>query len=150
MKLKSIAAYILLVALLATLILPTVTVEAVSKTTARTKVKTSLYKSASTKKKVKALPKNAKITITGERGKFYKAVYGKKKGYVLKSKVKLTPTPTPTPTGTPKPTQTPKPTPEPQTAKTICNICGQDITDNVPAHGDSHLLNGENFSYRVE
>lgn len=59
---------------------------------------------------------------------------------------------TPAPTAAPTPVPTPAPTPEPtpSAARTICNICGADITGNVPAHGDSHLLNGEDFSYRVE
>ena len=98
MKQKTIVAHIALITLLTALLVPNVTLAATQKTPARTTVKTSLYKSASTKKKIAALPKNAKITITGERGKCYKAVYGKKKGYVLKSKVKLSPKPTPTPT----------------------------------------------------
>lgn len=68
--------------------------------------------------------------------------------------------PKPTAASTPKPatTSTPKPTPEPapipastpQQSRTICNTCGADITGNVPAHGDGHLLAGEDFSYRVE
>lgn len=65
-----------------------------------------------------------------------------------------TPKPTPAPTPTPTPASTPEPpsvtvTP-PSSGRTICNTCGADITGNVAAHGDSHLLNGENFSYRVE
>lgn len=58
--------------------------------------------------------------------------------------------PQPTPEPTPTPTPAPTPAPEPHTSRTICNTCGADITGNVPAHGDGHLLNGENFSYRVE
>ena len=51
---------------------------------------------------------------------------------------------------TPAPTPTPAPVSTPTETRTICNICGADITGNVPAHGDSHLLGGEDFSYRVE
>ena len=68
-----------------------------------------------------------------------------------------TPTPQPMPTPTPTPQPTPDPTPppppvivEPPPARTICNICGADITDNVAAHGTEYLLKGENFSYRNE
>lgn len=32
----------------------------------------------------------------------------------------------------------------------ICNTCGADITNNKNAHGESHMLNDENFSYHVE
>jgi len=64
------------------------------------------------------------------------------------------PTPEPIPESTPTPVQTPepapKPTPEPQTARTICNTCGADITGSVAEHGTAHMLNDENFSYRVE
>jgi len=69
------------------------------------------------------------------------------------------PTPTPTPTPQPTPEPTPQPTPKPQPppvivepppARTICNICEADITENVAAHGTAYLLKGENFSYRVE
>ena len=60
------------------------------------------------------------------------------------------PTATPAPTNTPAPTPVPTPTSTPRQGRTICNICGADITGNVPAHGDSHLLNDEDFSYRVE
>ncbi|MDL2258563.1 hypothetical protein LJC42_05360 [Eubacteriales bacterium OttesenSCG-928-K08] len=68
----------------------------------------------------------------------------------------LAPTPIPTAPPTPAPTAPPTPAPvampqqEPSQSRTICNICGADITGNVPAHGDGHLLNGEDFSYRVE
>ena len=34
--------------------------------------------------------------------------------------------------------------------RAICNTCGADITNNINAHADNHLLNGENDSYRVE
>lgn len=72
-----------------------------------------------------------------------------------------TPTPapehTPLPTNPPAPPPAPEPEPEPvlpeppsTQTRTICNTCGADITGNVPAHGDGHLLNGEDFSYRVE
>ena len=61
-----------------------------------------------------------------------------------------TPTPQTTPQPTPQPTPTPPPVVEPPPARTICNTCGADITGNVPAHGTIHLLNDENFSYRVE
>ena len=54
----------------------------------------------------------------------------------------------PSSTSTSTPVQ--PPAPEPPQSRTICNTCGADITGNVPAHGDGHLLNGENFSYRVE
>jgi len=70
------------------------------------------------------------------------------------------PVPTPQPTLQPNPEPTPQPTPqpapppqhvvEPPPARTICNTCGADITGNVPAHGTAHMLNDENFSYRVE
>ncbi|MDL2257853.1 hypothetical protein LJC42_01660 [Eubacteriales bacterium OttesenSCG-928-K08] len=69
------------------------------------------------------------------------------------------PPPTPAPEPTPPPAQPPAPEPEPESVlpdppppqtRTICNTCGADITGNVPAHGDGHLLNGEDFSYRVE
>jgi len=64
------------------------------------------------------------------------------------------PTPEPMPESIPTPVQAPepapKPTPEPQTARTICNTCGADITGNIPEHGTAHMLNDENFSYRVE
>lgn len=71
-------------------------------------------------------------------------------------------TPTPVPERTPPPANSsaPPPAPEPEPdpvlpdpppqTRTICNTCGADITGNVPAHGDGHLLNGEDFSYRVE
>jgi len=55
---------------------------------------------------------------------------------------------TPTPVQAPEPE--PKPTPEPQIARTICNTCGADITGNISEHGTAHMLNDENFSYRVE
>jgi outer membrane biosynthesis protein TonB len=58
--------------------------------------------------------------------------------------------PEPTNTPTPHPTAQPTPTSTPRQGRTICNICGADITGDVPAHGDSHLLNDEDFSYRVE
>lgn len=55
------------------------------------------------------------------------------------------------PEPTPEPAPAPAPPPvEPPPARTICNICGADITGNVPEHGTGHLLNGEDFSYRVE
>ena len=69
------------------------------------------------------------------------------------------PAPTPQPTLRPVPEPTPQPTPqpappppvaEPPPARTICNTCGADITGNVAAHGTEHMLNDENFSYRVE
>lgn len=60
------------------------------------------------------------------------------------------PTPVPTAPPTPMPVAMPQPVQEPPQSRTICNICGADITGNVPAHGDGHLLNGEDFSYRVE
>ena len=68
------------------------------------------------------------------------------------------PTPIPLPSPTPKPPPSlPPPAPElPPVnvelplARTICNICEADITGNVAAHGTTYLLNGENFSYRVE
>ena len=63
------------------------------------------------------------------------------------------PTPQPTPQHTPEPTPQPTPPPpvaEPPSARTICNTCGADITGNVAAHGTGHMLNDENFSYRVE
>ncbi len=62
----------------------------------------------------------------------------------------LAPTPIPTAPPTPAPAVMPQPVQEPSQSRTICNICGADITGNVPAHGDGHLLNGEDFSYRVE
>ncbi len=34
--------------------------------------------------------------------------------------------------------------------RTICKICGADITGNIPAHGDMHFDNGEDFSYGGE
>jgi len=58
--------------------------------------------------------------------------------------------PQPTPEPAPPPQPAPPPAPEPPPARTICNTCGADITGNVPAHGTTHLLNDENFSYRVE
>ena len=64
--------------------------------------------------------------------------------------------PVPEPATTEKPTPPPAPIPapplvvSPPPARTICNTCGADITGNVPAHGTTHLLAGENFSYRVE
>jgi len=66
-----------------------------------------------------------------------------------------TPVPTPKPQPEPKPEPTPEPAPqpivhEPPPARTICNICGADITGAVAEHGTPYLLNGENFSYRVE
>ena len=68
------------------------------------------------------------------------------------------PTPQPTPQPTPEPALQPTPQPapppppvaEPPPARTICNTCGADITGNVAAHGTGHMLNDENFSYRVE
>lgn len=57
--------------------------------------------------------------------------------------------PEPTPSA-PTSTSAQPPASESQQSRTICNTCGADITGNVPAHGDGHLLNGENFSYRVE
>ena len=56
----------------------------------------------------------------------------------------VTPQPTPVPTAPPVIVVTP-----PQ-ARTICNTCSADITDNVAEHGTMHLLAGENFSYRNE
>jgi len=48
----------------------------------------------------------------------------------------------------------PAPTPsvvlEPQPARTICNTCSAVITGDVDSHGTAHLLNDEDFSYRVE
>ena len=64
------------------------------------------------------------------------------------SNPELMPESTSTPVQAPEPA--PKPTPETQTARTICNTCGADITGNVPEHGTAHMLNDENFSYRVE
>ena len=67
-----------------------------------------------------------------------------------------TPQPTPQPTPepalqpTPQPAPPPPPVAEPPPARTICNTCGVDITGNVAAHGTGHMLNDENFSYRVE
>ena len=58
-------------------------------------------------------------------------------------------TPQPAPEPTPQPTPQPV-SPSPPPARTICNTCGADITGNVPAHGTMHLLNDEDFSYRVE
>jgi len=58
--------------------------------------------------------------------------------------------PQPTPEPAPQPTPTPPSVVEPPPARTICNTCGADITGNVPAHGTMHLLNDENFSYRIE
>jgi len=60
------------------------------------------------------------------------------------------PIPESTPTLVQAPEPAPKPTPEPQTARTICNTCGADITGNIAEHGTVHMLNDENFSYRVE
>ena len=68
------------------------------------------------------------------------------------------PPPAPTPEPVPEPTATPvqasetalAPTPEPKIARTICNTCGADITGNVAEHGTVHMLNDENFSYRIE
>ena len=34
--------------------------------------------------------------------------------------------------------------------RTICNTCGEDITENRTAHGKNHMLNGENSSYHNE
>lgn len=34
--------------------------------------------------------------------------------------------------------------------RTICNTCGADITGNTNAHGKSHMLNDENFSYSIK
>ena len=34
--------------------------------------------------------------------------------------------------------------------RTICNTCGADITDDCVAHGKSHVMNFENFSYHNE
>lgn len=61
----------------------------------------------------------------------------------------------PAPPSSSPPAQSPAPDPEPvipepPQTRTICNTCGADITGNVPAHGDGHLLSGEDFSYRVE
>ncbi|MCL2426336.1 MAG: hypothetical protein FWD05_08355 [Oscillospiraceae bacterium] len=71
-----------------------------------------------------------------------------------------TPEPSPQPIPTPEPTPTPQPTPEPTPpppiavepppARTICNICGEEITGMIKEHGTMHLLNGDDFSYRVE
>jgi len=82
---------------------------------------------------------------------------------ILKTPVQIPePPPTPMPETAPKPEPAPTPTPAPQPtpaptvvvtpppARTICNTCGADITDNLTAHGTEHLLNGENFSYRNE
>lgn len=35
-------------------------------------------------------------------------------------------------------------------ARTICNTCGEDITDCCGEHGYNHMINGENASYRSE
>ena len=60
------------------------------------------------------------------------------------------PTPEPTTQPTPQPAPSPPPVAEPPPARTICNTCGADITGNVAVHGTGHMLNDENFSYRVE
>ena len=61
-----------------------------------------------------------------------------------------TPAPTPAPTPEPTPPPTPEPTPEPHVYRTVCITCGADITGNIAEHGTVHMLNDENFSYRVE
>ena len=61
-----------------------------------------------------------------------------------------TPQPTPPPAPQPAPPPAPQPVREPPPARTICNTCGADITGNVAGHGTIHLLNDEDFSYRVE
>ena len=60
------------------------------------------------------------------------------------------PLPEPLPMPEPSPQQPPSVVVEPLPARTICNICETDITGNIAAHGTVYLLNGENFSYRVE
>lgn len=61
-------------------------------------------------------------------------------------------TPQPTPAPTPEPTA--EPTPQPTAPKqdiAVCNTCGAEMTiDTIVAHGKSHTLNGENFSYYVK
>lgn len=62
-------------------------------------------------------------------------------------------TPEPTPVPMPKPTPEPMPEPIPESKQDIavCNTCGQEMTlDDIVAHGKSHTLNGENFSYYVK
>jgi len=64
-------------------------------------------------------------------------------------------TPQPTPTQISEPSLEPiqthdPPVQDPPQARTICNTCGEDITNNVPAHGTQHLIYDEDFSYRVE
>lgn len=62
------------------------------------------------------------------------------------------PTPQPTPAPTPEPTA--EPTLQPTAPKqdiAVCNTCGAEMTiDTIAAHGKSHTLNGENFSYYVK
>jgi len=70
--------------------------------------------------------------------------------------LQATPEPVPEPIPEPIPQPTPLTAPslptvtEPPSARTICNTCGADITDNLVEHGTAHLINDENFSYRNE
>ena len=83
---------------------------------AKTNAKTYLYANVYSGKRLATLKKNAKLTVTAQNGKYYKVKYGKRVGYVLKTKLRfltVTPTPTAKPTDPPKPTTTPKPTTAP-------------------------------------
>ena len=59
--------------------------------------------------------------------------------------------PAPAPTEEPAPAPTVQPTPEPKEDIAVCNTCGKEMTINdIVAHGKSHTLSGENFSYYVK
>lgn len=102
---------------------------------AKTSAKTYLYANTYSGKRLVTLKRNAKLTVTAKNGKYYRVKFGKRTGYVLKTKIRFltaipapavkptitpkpteTTKPTTTPTTTPKPVVTPKPTPKPPVA----------------------------------
>lgn len=60
--------------------------------TYKTYVKTKLYKAANTKKVLKTINKNKKLTYKSSKGNFFKVKYGGKVGFVKKSDVIITST----------------------------------------------------------
>lgn len=65
--------------------------KAVTKQTAVVLVKTPLYKTATGSSRVLTLSKGKAVTVKTVNGKRYKVTYGKRTGYVIKSKLKLIP-----------------------------------------------------------
>ena len=116
----------------------------------RTKANTPALPKASPTPKTTATPKPTEQTSTPKPTATPAPVITPTQAVMPTPSPSSAPTPEPTPIPTPVPVPVTVPPTAPVERRTICNICGADITGNVPAHGDSHLLNGEDFSYRVE